>query len=198
MNKDLEQASLEMLISAGDVIAAAGEDHESMGEIGRLMQELSRSGVLDGLLGSYPGSEPAVVDLLGADQNGSKLLLYRMDGWQSPSVADAHWHNYWQSLLVVQGSWEDTVWRPVGEVSGGVAASVTVDRHEIIRRGEVQVLGPDEPHGWEAHEARRADGLAMLMWAGSARGRPRMVLQPESGSVFEEYGHLNPPPAATS
>jgi hypothetical protein len=198
MNKDLEQASLEMLTAAGAVIAAAGEDHESMGEIGRLMLDLSRSGVLDGLLGSHPGSEPAVVDLLGADQNGPSLLLYRMDGWQSPSVADAHWHNYWQSLLVVQGRWEDTVWRPVGEVSGGLTRTVTIDRHEVIRPGEIQVLGPDEPHGWEAHEARRADGLAMLMWAGSARGRPRMVLEPDSGSVSEEYGHLNPRPAATT
>jgi hypothetical protein len=198
MSADLEQASLAMLTVAGDVIATAGEDHASMEEIGRLMVEFSRSGVLDGLLGTYPGLEPAVIDLLGADQSGSKLLLYRMDGWQSPSVADAHWHNYWQSLLVVHGRWEDTVWRPVGEVSGGRAPTVTVDRHEIIRPWEVQVLGPDEPHGWEAHEARRADGLAMLMWAGSARGRPRMVLQPESGSVSEEYGHLNPPPAATT
>jgi hypothetical protein len=195
MSSDLEQASLAMLTSAGDVIAAAGEDHESMREIGRLMLDLSRSGVLDDLLGSRHGSEPAVIDLLGADPNGSKLLLYRMDGWRSPSVADAHWHNYWQSLLVVQGRWEDTVWRPVREVSGGLAHTVAVDRHEIIRPGEVQVLGPDEPHGWEAHEARRADGLAMLMWAGSARGRPRMVLQADSASVSEEYGHLNPRPA---
>jgi hypothetical protein len=99
---------------------------------------------------------------------------------------------------VVEGRREDTVWRPVGEVSGGLAGTVRVDRHEIIRSGEVQVVGPDEPHGWEAHEARRADGLAMLMWAGNARARPRMVLQPDSGSVSAEYGHLNPPPAGTS
>jgi hypothetical protein len=196
MSANLEQASQAMLTAAGDLIAS-GEHYESIREIGRLMLDLSRSGVLDGLLGVHPGSEPAVVDLLRADPNGSKLLLYRMDGWQSPSVADAHWHNYWQSLLVVQGSWEDTVWRPVGEVSDGLARTVTVDRHEIIRSGEVQVLGPDEPHGWEAHEARRADGLAMLMWAGNAGGKPRMVLQPDSGSVSEAYGHLNPRPAGT-
>jgi hypothetical protein len=198
MSADLQQASLAMLTAAGDIVATSGEDRETMEVIGQLMLDLSRSGVLEGLLGSYPGSDPAVIDLLGAAHDGSKLLLYRMDGWQSPAVADAHWHNYWQSLLVVHGRWEDTVWRPVGEVSGGLARTVRVDRHEIIRTGGVQVLGPDEPHGWEAHEARRANGLAMLMWAGSARGRPRMVLHPQSGSVSEEYGHLNPAPAATS
>jgi hypothetical protein len=41
MNADLEQASLAMLAAAGDIIATAGEDHGSMEEIGRLMQDLS-------------------------------------------------------------------------------------------------------------------------------------------------------------
>jgi hypothetical protein len=196
LSNDLEEASLGLLASAQEILAGAGENQDSMREIGRLMLNLSSSRVIEEMIGTHPGSEPAVVDLLGADQSGSKLLMYRMDRWQSPAVTDAHWHNYWQSLLVVRGDWEDTVWRPVAGISDGAAESVTIDRHEAIRAGEVQVLGPEEPHGWEASEARRADGVVLLMWAGSAKGKPRMVLRPETGSVSEEYGHLNPRPKA--
>ncbi len=198
MSNDTEQVSLELLASAQELVATSGENQDSMGEIGRLMLDLSKSPVIARMIATHPGPESAVVDLLGADHNGSKLLMYRMDGWQSPAVTDAHWHNYWQSLLVVRGDWEDTVWRPVGGISGGVADTVTIDRHELVRTGEVQVLGPEEPHGWEANEARRADKVVLLMWAGSAKGKPRMVLRPETGSVSEEYGHLNPPSPSPS
>jgi hypothetical protein len=34
MSADLEQASLAVLTAAGDLVAAGGEDHESMPEIG--------------------------------------------------------------------------------------------------------------------------------------------------------------------
>jgi hypothetical protein len=81
-------------------------------------------------------------------------------------------------------------------MSRGLTCSLSIcGDHEVIGTGETQVLGPEEPHGWEASELRRADGVVLLMWCGDAHGRPRVVLDPVTGALSEEYGHLNPAPA---
>jgi hypothetical protein len=105
-----------------------------------------------------------------------------------------HWHNYWQILLVVEGSWPDTVWRPVAGIADGVAQGIAIDRRETIAEGELQRLGPDEPHGWLAEEVRRTPKATLLMWSGNAQGKPRVVIDTDTGRLSEEYDFLNRKP----
>jgi hypothetical protein len=126
--------------------------------------------------------------------DGSKLSFYAMENWQSPPSSDVHWHNYWQVLLCVEGSWPDTIWKPVEDISGGRALGISVDRLETVGQGRLQSLGPTEPHGWTAGNTRQTNRAILLMWSGNAGGLPRMDLDIDSGCIAEEFDLLNPPP----
>ena len=194
LGRELRQAAESLMDRAQELIEKSGENPQTMGEIGRLMVEASESGVFDALIDALPRDRETTIDVLAQHPDGPNLSLYWMNGWVSPASADVHWHNYWQSLLVMRGTWKDTVWKPVADVADGVARDVAVDRREAIHPGEVQVLCPDEPHGWEAEERRRADGVVLLMWSGSAKGQPRVDLNIETGALSQAWGFLNPEP----
>jgi len=196
IGRELRQTAESLMARAQEIIEKSGENPQTMHEIGRLMVEASESGVLDDLIDALPREREVSVDVLAQHPDGPNLSLYWMNGWISPPSSDVHWHNYWQAWLVMRGSWKDTVWQPVADVSDGVARDVEVDRREVLRAGHVQVLGPDEPHGWTAEERRRADGVVLLMWSGCSKGMPRVDLQPETGELTEAHGFLNPEPGA--
>jgi hypothetical protein len=193
--REVEQVAGALLDQASAIIRADGENRESMLRIGALLRRLAGSPILDEVIDASRG-QSAAVKLLGRHADGAMLSFYWMDGWVSPPSADVHWHNYWQSLFVASGVWRDTVWRAPGQVRDGRVAEVAVDRREVLAAGDVQVLGPTEPHGWEADERRRADDVVLLMWSGAARGQPRMDLDIATGGVRGAYGFLNPEPGA--
>jgi hypothetical protein len=185
-----------LLDRAGAITARTGENARGMDEIGGLLREIRASGALEALLAARPGGKRAAVDVIAEHTDGSILSLYAMENWESPPSTDVHWHNYWQVLLVVEGAWPDTVWSPVAAIADGVASGIAIDRREVIREGELQVLGPDEPHGWLADDIRRTPKATLLMWSANARGKPRVVLDPETGRLSDEFDFLNPTPEA--
>ena len=190
--KKLHDAGIKLLDQAHDIVAASGENADSMVQIGTLLQNISCTSVLDELLALRPFG----VDVIAQHEDGSLLTFYAMTNWQSPPRTDVHWHNYWQILTVVEGSWPDTVWKPVARSRAGTAEAIAIDRRVVIDQGDVQPLGPDEPHGWLAEDRRRTDRAMLLMWSGNARGKPRVVLDPESGRLSKDYGFLNPEPGS--
>jgi hypothetical protein len=193
---ELHAGGISLLKRAKVITARTGENARGMSEIGELLRDFAASGVLGPLLAARPGAKRAAVDVIAEHVDGSILSIYAMEGWSSPASTDVHWHNYWQTLLVVEGSWPDTVWRPVFDISDGIARGVAIDRRETIAKGELQTLGPYEPHGWLADETRHTPKATLLMWSGSAKGQPRIVVNPDSGRLCEEYDFLNPRSAA--
>jgi hypothetical protein len=192
----LKEAGERLLERAHAIVAAKGENPQSMREIGELLREMASSNALDPIIAARPGDTTASMDLLAEHADGSALSFYAMDRWVSPPATHVHWHNYWQSMLIVRGDWADTVWRPVPASADGGARKIEVDRNEVIPEGDIQILGPDEPHGWTADDRRPADGVVLLMWSASAKGRPRMDLDIETGEVVGRYGFLNPQPGS--
>lgn len=190
----LHDAGMVLLERARGVIASKGEDLEGMVAIGGLLQDFTASGILDPLLAVRPGGKSVAVDVIAEHENGSNLSLYAMENWQSPPSTDVHYHNYWQVLFCVEGSWPDTVWKPVTVNAEGRARDIVVDRHETVGEGTIQALGPTEPHGWVADDIRHTPRATLLMWSGSAHGLPRSVLDIETGEITGEFDFLNPAP----
>lgn len=194
----LQSASHALLTRAQEIVTATGQTAQSMGEIGGLLGEMSRSGVLDHLVAARPGDAAASLEVIAEHADGSTLSFYALDGWEAPPVDHVHWHNYWQSMVVVRGAWTDTVWRPVGALVEGFAPVIEIDRRDALGPGDIQFLGPTEPHGWAADERQRADGVRLLMWSAAAGGKPRMDLDLATGRVREHFGFLNPHPNAST
>jgi hypothetical protein len=194
----LHETGQVLLAQAAAITARVGENAQAMSEIGALLHEMARSPEFGELLAIRPGGKRAAVDVIAEHADGSNLSLYAMHDWQSPPSTDIHWHNYWQTLLVVDGRWPDTVWRPPSEIVDGTAHGVAIDRHESFSAGELQTLGPNEPHGWLADEIKRTDKATLLMWSGSAQGKPRVVVDPDTGRLTDEYGFLNPEPGTVA
>jgi len=190
----LHEAGMSLLGKAGEITARSGENAHGMAAIGELLRSFRASGVLDELLAVRPGGKRAAVDVIAQHPDGSILSFYAMENWESPPSTEIHWHNYWQTLLVVEGSWPDTVWRPPSRIVDHVAHGVGIDRHETISVGELQTLGPNEPHGWLAEVTKRTEKATLLMWSGSARGKPRVVIDPDTGRLTDEFDFLNPKP----
>jgi hypothetical protein len=84
----------------------------------------------------------------------------------------------------------------VSDTSGGFAHGIAIDRRVTMAPGELQTLGPNEPHGWLADEIRRTTKATLLMWSGNAQGKPRVVVDLDTGRLSEEYDFLNPRSAA--
>ena len=189
---ELHAAGMSLLDQAKAIMGRTGENAAGMDEIGELLRGFVASGVLEPLLAARPGGKRAAVDVIAEHADGSILSIYAMEDWSSPPSTDVHWHNYWQTLLVVEGSWPDTVWQPVFDTSGCIARGVAIDRRGTIAHGELQTLGPNEPHGWTADETRQTAKATLLMWSGSAKGQPRVVIDPDTGRLRDEYDFLNP------
>jgi len=190
----LHEAGRGLLEQARAITLQQGENSESMAEIGELLRQFTASGILDPLLAIRPGGKSAAVDVIAEHEDGSNLSFYAMENWISPPTTDVHWHNYWQVLLCVEGSWPDTVWKPVTDITDGKARDIAVDRFETIDQGSLQALGPTKPHGWLADDMRHTDKATLLMWSGGAHGLPRTVLDMDTGRLAEEFDFLNPPP----
>jgi len=192
----LHEAGMALLDKAGGITARSGENAHGLAEIGELLRAFQVCGVLDELLAARPGGKRAAVDVIAQHADGSILSFYAMENWQSPPSTDVHWHNYWQILQVIEGVWPDTVWRPVSAIADGLASGIAIDRRELLREGELQTLGPLEPHGWLADDIRHTAKATLLMWSGSPEGKPRIVIDPDTGRLTDEFDFLNPSPEA--
>lgn len=189
---ELHAAGMVLLDKAADIISRRGENVATMSEIGDLLREMTASGVFEPLLTLRKADDKSTaVDVIAEHVDGSKLSLYVTQNWQSPPVTEVHWHNYWQVLLCMEGSWPDTVWKPVNRLADGRAQDIAVDHHETIAEGMIQPLGPTEPHGWTADDQKPVDLAILLMWSGNSRGLPRTDLDLATGELSEEFGMLN-------
>jgi hypothetical protein len=177
------------------LVGARGESTETMTEIGGLLRELAadpafRYDEAENAIeiGRHMGgSGTAVKRLLARGAGASLLETFALDGWDTLAGATAHWHNYWQVLLMVRGHWEDTIWEPVAHLSEVAPESIRVARHEVLRPGDVQILGPTEPHGWEAGEVRKADDTVLLVWTGDDGGQPFKVIDLATGALTDRW-----------
>jgi hypothetical protein len=90
-------------------------------------------------------------------------------------------------LLLARGNWQDTVWEPVVGLKEISPESIRIARRDVLHPGDVQVLEPTEPHGWEAGEVRNVDDGLLLVWTGDDRGKPRSEIDITTGTVTDHW-----------
>jgi hypothetical protein len=187
MARETNSAAQAMMARIDDLVDARGESAETVSEVGELLRELAADPAFrfdEGEEVTDMGTVTIRVVARGAD--GALLQVFAFqEPWIAPQTASVHWHNYWQALLLARGNWEDTIWEPIADLTEVTPSSIRVARHEVMHAGDVQILGPTEPHGWEAGEPRNADDALMLLWTGSHGGKPHTAIDLATGALSD-------------
>jgi predicted metal-dependent enzyme (double-stranded beta helix superfamily) len=188
MEQTTNSAAQAMMERIHDLLSARGESVETMSEVSELLRELAADPQFrfdEG--GDVTDMVVATIRNLVRGANGERLQVFDFkQPWPTPETASVHWHNYWQVLFLVRGNWQDTIWEPVAQLEQVGPESIRIARREVMHAGDVQILGPTEPHGWEAGEPRNADDALMLLWTGPDYGKPLTAIDLATGATFDE------------
>jgi predicted metal-dependent enzyme (double-stranded beta helix superfamily) len=187
MVQGTNSAAQAMMARIDDLISARGESVETMSEIGELLREL----VADPDFHTDLGEETfdmgiATKQILARGGEESMLAVHDFNApWVIQETAAVHFHHYWQVLLLAQGEWQDTIWAPIDETKEVTLESIRIARRDVMHAGDVQILDPTEPHGWEANEPRTADDALMLVWTGDHQGKTHTVIDLATGALSQ-------------
>jgi 3-mercaptopropionate dioxygenase len=163
-------------------IVARPVDAAVRDEIGRLLQELARSGTIaldrvgSGLHGSAAGQA-----ILASDEGALTLMLVR---FPEESATPVHDHRSWGVACVVAGVDHYMRWRREDDGATDGRASVVVDRDFEMRPGDVTHWG-DPPDDIHSQQGVGGPAFELVCFGRNPMRTLRSYFDPKRGTVEE-------------